>query len=239
MHVNKGNSSPVEAACAFKPRLANNRGGMHVPPWLSLENFDRLVCIMDVQVIALFERVVAPGFTLDLNEYDTPSFHHIREGRGRLHIPNEPPVEVGPQTLIIVPPKCPVRFEQTSSKHSEIGSDQELPGLNPTETAVCMLCGIFRSLYGNSTDLFDTLQVPIIEQCSKGDALELGLQLALTELIAPDACSDVLVSTAVKQVVIAVIRRSFASPDSWARRFAVLSVAKCEPAGEQVNSIQE
>jgi hypothetical protein len=239
MHANKGNSSPVEVACAFKPRLANSRCGMHVPPWLSLENFDRLVRTMDVQVIALSERVVAPGFALDLNEYATPSFHHIREGHGRLHTPNEMPVEVGPQTLIIVPPKCPVRIEHTSSTHSEIESDQESPGPNPTEPAVLMLCGIFRSLYGNSSDLFDTLQVPIIEQCSKGDALALGLQLALTELIAPDVCSDVLVSTAMKQVLITLIRRSFQSPDSWARRFAVLAVAECTSDGEQANSIQE
>jgi AraC family transcriptional activator of mtrCDE len=92
-----------------------------------------------------------------------------------------------------------------------------------------MLCGIFRSLYGNSVDLFDTLDVPIIEQFSKDDALEPRLQLALTELIAHDICSDVLVSAAVKQVIVALIRRSLRSSNSWTRRFAELSVAEHEP----------
>lgn len=238
MQVKKEKSSPLEVVCTFKPRMANNNGGLHVPAWLSFETLDRLISTMDVQVIALSECVVGPGFALDLNECDTPSFHYIREGHGRLYTPNEMPVEIGPQTLIIVPPKCPFRFELTSPNRSEIESVQESQGPNQTETTAFMLCGIFRSLYGNSIDLFDTLHVPIIEQFSKDDALELRLQLALTELIARNVCSDVLVSTAMKQVIVALIRRSFLSLNSWTRRFAVLSVAEHESARAQVNSIQ-
>jgi mannose-6-phosphate isomerase-like protein (cupin superfamily) len=238
MQVKKEKSSPLEVVRTFKPRMANNNGGLHVPAWLSFETLDRLISTMDVQVIALSECVVGPGFALDLNECDTPSFHYIREGHGRLYTPNEMPVEIGPQTLIIVPPKCPFRFELTSPNRSEIESVQESQGPNQTETMAFMLCGIFRSLYGNSVDLFDTLHVPIIEQFSKDDALELRLQLALTELIARNVCSDVLVSTAMKQVIVALIRRSFLSLNSWTRRFAVLSVVEHESARAQVNSIQ-
>jgi AraC family transcriptional activator of mtrCDE len=218
--------------------MANNRGGMHVPPWLSFETLNRLVSAMDVQVIALSECVVGPGFALDLNEFDTPSFHYIREGHGRVYAPDEMPVEIGPQTLVIVPPKCPFRFEPTSPNRPEIESVQESQGPIQTTTTTFMLCGIFRSLYGSSIDLFDTLNVPIIEQFSKDDALELRLQLALTELIARRVCSDVLVSTAMKQVIVALIRRSFLSLNSWTRRFAVLSVTEHESARAQVNSRQ-
>jgi AraC family transcriptional activator of mtrCDE len=239
MQVNREKSTPSEIRCTFEPRLAGNHCGMHVPPWPSFETLNRMVSTMDVQVIALSECVVGPGFALDLNECDAPSFHYIREGHGRLYTPDDSPAEVGPQTLIIVPPKCTFRFEPTSPHRSEIASVQESQGPGRTGTTTFMLCGIFRSLYGSSTDLFDTLDVPIVEQFSKDDALEPRLQLALTELIARNVCSDVLVSTAVKQVIVALIRRSFRTMNSWTQRFAVLSAAERESARPQVSSRQE
>jgi hypothetical protein len=141
---------------------------------------------------------------------------------------DEMSVEIGPQTLIIVPPNCPFRFELPSPTSSEIASIRESQGANQTETTTYMLCGTFRSLCGNSIDLFDTLHAPIIEQFSRDDAPESKLQLALAELIARDVCSDVLASTAMKQVIVALIRRSFLSMNSWTRWFAVLSVAERE-----------
>jgi AraC family transcriptional activator of mtrCDE len=151
---------------------------------------------------------------------------------------NEGPAEIGPQTLIVVPPGCPFRFEPTSPNRSEIESVQESQCSNQTGTTAFMLSGIFRSLYRNSIDLFDTLDAPIIEQFSKDDALELRLQLALAELIARNVCSDVLVSTVMKQVVVALIRRSFHSMNSWTQRFSVLAVGEHESARKQVNSRQ-
>lgn len=204
MQANQENSEPMEAVCTFTPRTATH-GGMRVPMWLSFDALNTLVGALDVQVIALSECVVGPGFSLDLNECETPSFHYLREGHGRLYTPNEMPVEIDPQTLIVVPPKCPFRFELTSGQDT-----------------VFMTCGIFRTLYGGSIDLFDTLHVPIVEQFSRDDALEHKLQLALTELVSRNVCSDVLVSSAVKQVIVALIRRSFLSLNSWTRRFAVL-----------------
>jgi AraC family transcriptional activator of mtrCDE len=169
---------------------------------------------MDVEVIALSECVVGPGFALDLDGFDTPSFHYICEGHGRLYTPDEQPAEIGPQTLVIVPPHCPFRFEPASPPPSEAESVHSR-GSNRTQTAAFMLCCTFRSLYGNSTELFDTLHVPIIEQFSKDDGLEPKLQLALTELISREVCSEVLVSTAIKQVIVALIRRSALSLKSW------------------------
>lgn len=209
MQGDKENAGPLGGVCTFNPPETNRRGGMHLPACLSFEALDYLVSIMDVQLIALSECTVEPGSALDLEECDTPSLHYIQEGLGRLSIPNGMPVEIGPQTLVIVPPKCRFRFE---------------PGRTGTTAAIWN--GIFRSLCGNSVDLFDTLQVPVIEQFSKADALESRLQLALTEMAAPDVCSDVLVSIAIKQIIVALIRRSFLSRNSWTRRFSALSVAE-------------
>lgn len=199
----------MEGVCIFHAPEANHHDRIPLPAWLSFETLDHLLSTMDVQVIALSEYMFGPGCALDLEERDTPSFHYIKEGKGHLYIPNGMPVEIGPQTLVIVPPKCPFRFE-----------------LSQATAMAPVWSGIFRSLYGNSVDLFDTLQLPIIEQFSEAAALEARLQLALTEMIARDACSDVLVSIAMKQVIIALIRRSFLSMNSWTRRFAVLSAAE-------------
>lgn len=238
MQINEGNSSPSEGVCAFKPRVTGDHGGTHVPPWLSVEALNRLVSTMDVQVIALSECVVGPGFALDLDGCDTPSFHYIIQGHGRLYTPNDMPAEIGPQTLIIVPPACPFRFEPAPRDRLGTESVQASHGPNRADATAFMLSGIFRSLFGNSIDLFDTLRVPIIEQFSKDDALDTRLRFALTELIARNVCSDVLVSTAMKQVIVALIRRSFLSLNGWTRRFAVLSVAEPEFARAQANSRQ-
>jgi AraC family transcriptional activator of mtrCDE len=236
MQVDEGNTTSSERLCSFTPRIASHHGAMHVPPWLSIEALNRLVSTMDVQVIALSECVVGPGFSLDLNGVDTPSFHYIRQGHGRLYTPNEMPAQIGPQTLIIVPPHCPFRFELAPPPPSGPESAQGSCSPNRTETTVFMLCGTFRSLYSNSIDLFDTLQVPIVEKFSKDDGLELKLQLALTDLISSEVCSDVLVSTAIKQVLVTLIRRSVLSLKGWTRRFVALSVAEHKFARAQANS---
>lgn len=215
MQANTEKPSPLEAACGFTPRAAARDGGMRVPPWLTSGTLNRLVEALDVQVIALSGCLVGPGFSLDLHACDTPSFHYIREGRGRLYVPDEMPVEIGPQTLVVVPPHCPFRFELTSA-----GAAQA-PGQGGA--AAFMLCGIFRALYGDSVDLFDTLHAPIVEQFASDDAPERKLQLALTELVARNICSEVVVSGAMKQVIVALIRRSLLSLNGWTRRFGHLS----------------
>jgi AraC family transcriptional activator of mtrCDE len=226
MQGNKDKPGPLDLVCAFEPRMPIQRGDLSIPPGLSVQALDRLIGAMDVQVIALFECVVGAGFALDLDERDVPSLHYIREGHGSIYTHNERRAGIGPQTLVIVPPRCPFRFEPSSKTES----GQESQGPNRTETTAFMLCGIFRSLYGDSVDLFDTLDDPIIEQFSEDDAVEHRLQFALTELVAGNPCSDVLVSTAVKQVIVALIRRSFRSMNSLTRRFAVLSAPEHDSA---------
>lgn len=200
MQVDKADSSPAEAVCTYRPRVARLPGGVQVPSWLSADTVDRLIRSMDVQVIALSERVLGPGCAIDLEERATPSFHYLREGGGRLYAPADMPAEIATQTLIVVPPGCAFRFETRSP--------QDRQGPDRTETGALLLCGIFRSLFGNSVDLFDTLRLPIVERFAGDDTLEGQLQLALDELRSGKVCSDVLVSTAIKQVIVALIRRS-------------------------------
>jgi hypothetical protein len=202
MEEDKENADSFKGACSFKLRTAGQSGGMQIPAGVSAETLDRLLGTLDVRVSTLFELDVGPGLALDLEAYDTPSFHYIKRGHGRLSIPEGRPVEIGPQTLVIVPPTCLFRFEPVQE-----------------ESVTSLWSGKFRSLHGNSVDLFDTLQVPIIEWFPNADALESRLQLALTEVIARDVCSDVLVSIAIKQVLIALIRQSFLSMNSWTGRF--------------------
>jgi AraC family transcriptional activator of mtrCDE len=211
--------------------------GTHASPWISFDALDRLVNTMDVQVIALSECAVGPGFGLELDGCDTPRFHYICEGYGRLYTPGETPAEIGPQMLVIVPPFCSFRFEPASQRDPEPESVQESPIPTRTATSAFMLCGTFRSLCGDSTELFDTLHVPIVEQFSKADGLELKLRLALTELMTGDVCSGVLVSIAIKQVIVALIRRSVLSGRAWTRRFLALSLTEHESTASR--QIQE
>lgn len=206
--------------CTAQARTAHEHDRTHIPPGLSLEALDRLLVALEVQVIALSEYVVGPSRVRELGGLGSPSFRYIKDGHGNLHTSGESGVGIGPHMLIVVPPGCAFRFEPA------------------TPAGTVMFCGIFRSLLGNSIDLFDTLEVPVIEQFSKDDGLEPGLQDALAELAAGNVCSDVLVSIAVKQVIVALIRRSLRTMNGWTRRLAVLAAAEHEFGRAQVNSGQ-
>jgi AraC family transcriptional activator of mtrCDE len=86
-----------------------------------------------------------------------------------------------------------------------------------------LICGYFHASYGSSTDLFGALTRPLIEQFTEGDQVDESLKGALMELVAQEVGSGAMSAALLKQVLVALLRRSLRSMDLWVERFSLLS----------------
>jgi AraC family transcriptional regulator, activator of mtrCDE len=145
-----------------------------------------------------------------------------------------PPIPLSPHTLTILPPHTAFKIEvecDTGSALRTIESSQIPfePGkvrrivAGSGDPRVIMICGYFRASYGASIDLFARLPVPIVEKFDAADQLDQKLRSALAELIAQEVGFSAMTMALMKQVLVAILRRSLNSTDLWVERFAVLS----------------
>jgi AraC family transcriptional activator of mtrCDE len=187
---------------------------------------------LEVKFVALSQCLVSRGYSLDMRGSDAPGIHYNLTGKGRIFICDDPPIDLEPHVLIIVPPHCPFRIEvsgdaamkpvdgrtQTVSKD---GVRRFVAGEGEPE--VTLICGYFHASYGASAELFGTLSSPIVEQFDVGDQLDHKLQTALAELVSQEVGTGAMSSTLLKQVIIALLRRSLRSINLWVERFSMLS----------------
>jgi len=86
-----------------------------------------------------------------------------------------------------------------------------------------LICGYFHASYGQTAELFGTLPSPIAEQFDASHQLDAKLKAAMAELVAQEVGSRAMSSALLKQIIVALLRRSLTSLDHWAERFAMLS----------------
>lgn len=208
---------------------------MKSAPTIAAPDLNQLISVLDVQVVALSECLVSPGYNLVMAGHAAPGLHYVLEGTGWMYMRNDPPVKVGPHTLIVVPPNCPFRLEvfrddDTAPTTPVQGSDtvalvdsvyRFTAGTGGPKTV--LICGFFRTLYGPSLDLFDNLAAPIVETFGAGDHLDTKLKAAMAELMSQEIGAGAMTGALLKQVVVALVRRSLLSMNTWVQRFSMLS----------------
>jgi AraC-like DNA-binding protein len=91
------------------------------------------------------------------------------------------------------------------------------------EPVIMLICGYFHASYGSSTDLFGALTSPLVEQFDEGDQVDETLKTALMELVAQEVGFGAMSAALLKQVIVAILRRSLRSMDLWVERFSLLS----------------
>jgi AraC family transcriptional activator of mtrCDE len=203
---------------------------------ISASDLNRLIEVLDVQVVDLAECLISPGYNLVLRGYESPGIHYVLEGTALMYVRNDPPVKIEPHTLVILPPNSPLRLE--------VINDDEQPGstapVNGAENVklvdsiqrftagnagprTLIICGYFKTLYGSSLDLFETLPVPIVETFCPSDQLDAKLKIALAELMSQEIGSGAMTGALLKQVIVALVRKSLSSMNVWVERFSVLS----------------
>jgi AraC family transcriptional activator of mtrCDE len=203
---------------------------------VAAEDLDRLLDTLMVGFVRLSECLVGDGYRLELGGVDAPGLHYNLSGTGRLIVGNGTPIELQPHTLIILPAKSLFRIEVPTRRDSRVtwktidGRSQVFaPGAirryvaTDAEPVIMLICGYFHASYGSSTDLFGALTAPLVEQFDEGDQVDESLKAALMELVAQEVGSGAMSAALLKQVLVALLRRSLRSMDLWVERFSLLS----------------
>jgi AraC family transcriptional activator of mtrCDE len=202
---------------------------------ISPSDLESLIDTLDVHFVALAECLVSPGYRLTIGGNPAPGIHYNLVGRGRIYICDNPAIELHPHTLIIVPTNCPYAIEVDAKRGGKSalksvdgasrmvvkdGIQRYVAGSGAPQ--IMLICGFFRALYGQTIELFRTLQSPIAEQFDASHQLDTKLKAAMAELVAQEVGSKAMSSALLKQIIVALLRRSLTSLDHWAERFAIL-----------------
>jgi AraC family transcriptional activator of mtrCDE len=138
-----------------------------------------------------------------------------------------------PHLLIIVPPNTPFSIEVDGSdgdirliSHDCWKSHEDgllrlaVPNEKPE---VVQICGFFNASFGQSVGLFRDLHEPVIEQFEPSDRIDGKLREAMNELLSQEVGVGAMTASLLKQVIIALARRSLKSSQSWMDRFSILA----------------
>jgi AraC family transcriptional regulator, activator of mtrCDE len=201
---------------------------------MSRTELDNLVSTLEVTMVKLTECLVSPGHRLSLKGIDVPGIHYNLLGTGRMLVGDHPPIELKPHTLVILPKNQPFSIEVPSPwKPTAPCRTIESYTLNPPPGEIrrlvageegpqlLLICGFFRASYGVSIDLFSSLAGPIIEQFDTSDRLDQKMKAALEELVAQEVGMGVMTASFMKQVLVALVRRSLNSSNRWIERFSM------------------
>jgi AraC family transcriptional activator of mtrCDE len=203
---------------------------------ISPSDLDNLLSTLDVRFVALSECLVSRGHGLEIEAASVPGIHYNVLGTGKMYIGDGAPVQLSPHTLVVVPAKLSCRIEVPTTtgesvKPMALDSRAQIAtkdgvgrfsGGNGTPE-LTLICGFFSALYGNTTDLFCTLSAPIVEQFAPEDQLDVKFKQALSELVAQEVGSRTMSSALLKQILVALLRRSLISLDVWVERFSAIS----------------
>ena len=199
-------------------------------------DLDRLLDTLMVGFVRLSECLVGEGYRLELGGIPAPGLHYNLSGTGRLIVGDNEPIDLQPHTLVILPAHSLFRIEVPSRRgpHAAFrtinGRAQVFPPgavrryvATDAEPVIMLICGYFHASYGSSTDLFGTLTSPLVEQFDEGDQVDETLKSALMELVDQEVGAGAMSAALLKQVIVALLRRSLRSMDLWMQRFSLLS----------------
>ena len=204
-------------------------------PRISAADLDKLMALLEVEVVALSECRVSAGHDIEIGRHAAVGIHYVLDGCGRLVFDGASGVAVGPHALIVVPPQVAFRLAATACDGPPAGPAprseprHELKGgvnrfsVGDTAPRTLMICGHFRAHYGASTGLFDLLATTIVETFAPADRIDQRLLAALDELRRQEVGAGAMSAALLKQVLVALLRRSLVSLDTWVQRFALLS----------------
>jgi AraC family transcriptional regulator, activator of mtrCDE len=199
---------------------------------LANADLNNLMQALEIDVIALTEMLIPSGYRAEMGTIDAPAIHYTISGRGRISIGNGPSMSLEPHLLIIKPPNIPFTIEvdgpggpkRLVSRDCWKQHDGVLRIGMPTEQPeVIQICGFFNASFGQSVGLFRELREPVVENFEPTDKIDLKLREAVEELCAQEIGMGAMTASLLKQVIVALVRRSMKSSRSWTDRFSILA----------------
>jgi len=201
---------------------------------LSPIDLNNLMRSLDIEVIALTEISIPRGYRAEMGRIDAPGIHYSLAGNGRVSVDGGPFRPLTPHLLIIVPPNTPFTIEVDGDAPGLKLFDQQcwtrdpqtklLRGAIPDlPSEVGQICGFFNASFGPAIGLFRELAAPVIEQFEPNDKIDQRLRESISELMRQEIGVGAMTASLIKQVIIALIRRSMGSSQVWTERFSILS----------------
>jgi AraC family transcriptional activator of mtrCDE len=203
------------------------------PSKLSTAVLDNLMRALEIDVVSLREILVPRGHRVEMGMIDTPAIHYNLKGSGRISINRGPNMQLMPHMLVIVPPNTPFSIEVEGDdgatrpitgdcwKRDEQGILRiAVPNEKPE---VVQICGFFNASFGPSVGLFRDLREPVVEQFEPSDKIDGKLVEAMNELLSQEVGTGAMTASLLKQVIIALARRSLKSSQNWTDRFSILA----------------
>lgn len=202
---------------------------------ISRPDLEILVDALEVRFLKLAECRVGAGWRLSVDRCEASGIHYIVGGTGRMIVGAHPPFDLQPDVLVILPRGGGFVVEGPGP---HLGADEEnvvhvrwpksAPGTlrfsaGYTEPQLTMVCGYFSAKFGASIDLFNTLRAPLVERFDESDHMQHRLKTALAEMIAGDIGMEAMTTSALKQVLLMLLRKSLISIPVWDGRFSMFS----------------
>lgn len=201
-------------------------------PQLATADLDNLMQALEIDVVALTEMLIPSGYRAEMGTIDAPAIHYTVSGRGRISIGDGPSMSLEPHLLIIKPPNTPFSIEvdgaggpkRLISRDCWQRHDGVLRiGMPAEQPEVIQICGFFNASFGQSVGLFRELREPVFEKFEPTDKIDLKLHEAVEELCSQEIGMGAMTASLLKQVIIALVRRSMRSSSSWTDRFSILA----------------
>ncbi|KGM34853.1 AraC family transcriptional regulator [Inquilinus limosus MP06] len=199
---------------------------------LSAADLNNLMRALEIEVIALTEILIPAGHRAEMGTIDAPAIHYTVSGRGRISIGNGPSMALEPHLLIIKPPNTPFAIEvdgaggpkRLITRDCWTQHDGVLRiGMPAEQPEIIQICGFFNASFGQSVGLFRELREPVVEKFEPTDKIDLKLREAVEELCAQEIGMGAMTASLLKQIVVALVRRSMKSSRSWTDRFSILA----------------
>jgi AraC family transcriptional activator of mtrCDE len=200
---------------------------------VSTADLNNLMQALEIDVVALTEILVPRGHRAEMGMTDTPAIHYNLKGSGWISIDGGPNMQLMPHLLVIVPPNTPFSIEVDGGDGAirlinsdcwKRGEEGILRIAAPNETPeVVQICGFFNASFGQSVGLFRDLREPVVEQFEPSDKIDGKLREAMNELLSQEVGTGAMTASLLKQVIIALARRSLKSSQRWTDHFSILA----------------
>ena len=164
---------------------------------------------------------------------DAPAIHYNLKGSGRISINRGLNMQLMPHLLIIVPPNTPFSIEVDGGDGAtrlinrdcwKCDEEGLLRVAVPNEQPeVVQICGFFSASFGQSVGLFRDLRERVVEQFEPSDKIDDKLCEAINELLSQEVGMGAMTVSLLKQVIIALARRSLKSSQSLTDRFSIIA----------------
>ncbi len=176
---------------------------------------DHLLAVLNIDVTDFTVFDIREGWGMRFDVCKTTSLHYCLEGVGTLAVRGAVPIPLEPHTFLLLPPGVAYRIESASSKQiwlehrTGVSSRKSVSTLTVGEgrQGIITACSEIRVGLAGGSDLFTSLDEPLVVHFDGDDGLRDQFAMLLAESARPEVGSRVLNEALLKQCLVLALRR--------------------------------